>query len=285
MRWLLLKDLQLLRRSPLVTALLVIYPIVLAVLIGLAISRSPEKPRVAFLNQIPKSTGLSLGDTGGFSQEEARSRLCAKIECVTASSRAEVEQKVKDGDVLGGLILPPDFLSKLQGELTTNSSEPATVEVLVNQDDPLKAQIVDDRISSLLTQANLLLSTKITDVAVNYEQLLANGGEFEIPFLNQTVHILGLAALRADPPLRAEHPAAGAARPGRPGDRLRAPRAPEPRAREPAALLDPPADRGRQAGDRRQHPAARHLRRRGRRRGHAAVRHRAARLGLAGARA
>ncbi len=43
MRWLLLKDLQLLRRSPLVTALLVIYPIVLAVLIGLAISRSPRE--------------------------------------------------------------------------------------------------------------------------------------------------------------------------------------------------------------------------------------------------
>jgi hypothetical protein len=192
MRWLLVKDLQLLRRSPLVTALLVIYPIVLAVLIGLAISRSPEKPRVAFLNQIPASTGLSLGQTGGFSQEEARRRLCAKIECVTASNRAEVEQKVKDGDVLGGLILPPDFLSKLQAELTTNSSERATVEVLVNQDDPLKAQIVDDRITSLLNQANLLLSDKITDVAVNYEQLLANGGQFEIPFLNQTVHVLGL---------------------------------------------------------------------------------------------
>ena len=192
MRWLLLKDLQLLRRSPLVTALLVIYPIVLAVLIGLAISRSPEKPRVAFLNQIPASAGLSLGETGGFSQQEARQRICAKIECVSASSRAEVEQKVKDGDVLGGLILPPDFLSKLQAELTTNSSERATVEVLVNQDDPLKAQIVDDRISSLLNQANLLLSDKITDVAVNYEQLLANGGQFEIPFLNQTVHVLGL---------------------------------------------------------------------------------------------
>ena len=37
MRWLLLKDLQILRRSPLLTALLVIYPIVLAVLIGFAI--------------------------------------------------------------------------------------------------------------------------------------------------------------------------------------------------------------------------------------------------------
>jgi ABC-2 type transport system permease protein len=191
MRWLLVKDLQLLRRSPLVTGLLILYPIVLAVLIGLAISRGPEKPRVAFLNQIPTGTGLSLG-SGGFSQDEARRQLCAKIECVDASSRAEVEQKVKDGDVLGGLILPPDFISKLQAELSTNASEPATVDVIVNDDDPLKAQLVNDSISSLLTQANLLLSEKISGVAADYERILANGGEFTIPFLNQTVQILGL---------------------------------------------------------------------------------------------
>ena len=191
MRWLFVKDLQLLRRSPLVTGLLVIYPIVLAVLIGLAISRSPEKPRVAFLNEIPSGNGLQLG-SGGFSQDEAHRQLCSKIDCVDVSSRAEVEQKVKDGDVLGGLILPADFISKLQGELSTNSSEPATVDVIVNDDDPLKAQVVDDRIRSLLTQANLLLSQKISDVAGNYEQILANGGSFEIPFINQTVHILGL---------------------------------------------------------------------------------------------
>ena len=192
MRWLLVKDLQLLRRSPLVTGLLVIYPIVLAVLIGLAISRSPEKPRVAFLDQIPKGAGLNLGGTGGFSQQEAYRQLCGKIECVNVSSRDELEQKVKDGDVLGGLILPADFLTRLQSELSTNSSEPATVEVLVNEDDPLKAQVVDDRISSLLTKANLLLSDEIVDVASNYEKILADGGEFEIPFLNQTVRILGL---------------------------------------------------------------------------------------------
>jgi ABC-2 family transporter protein len=190
MRWLLLKDLQLLRRSPLVSALLVIYPIVLAVLIGLAISRSPEKPRVAFLNQIPEGEGLSL--TGGFSQEEAYRRICAKLECVPVSNRGEVEEKVKDGDVLGGLILPADFLTKLQAELSTSSSTPATVEVLVNEDNPLKAEVVDDRITSLLTEANLLLSERLTDVAVNYERILAQGGEFEIPFLNQTVQVLGL---------------------------------------------------------------------------------------------
>ena len=48
MRWLLLKDLQILKRSPLLTALLVIYPIVLAVLIGIAhfLSRGGASARV-----------------------------------------------------------------------------------------------------------------------------------------------------------------------------------------------------------------------------------------------
>ena len=194
MRWLFVKDLQLLRRSPLITGLLIVYPIVLAVLIGLAISRGPEKPRVAFLNQIPPGGGLDLGANGGFSQDEARRQLCAKIDCVDVSSRAEAVQKVKDGDVLGGLILPSDFIAKLEAELATNAAAPATVEVILNNDDPLKAQLVDDKISSLLTEANLVLSRKISDVAGQYEDILANGGDFTIPFLGQTVHILGLEA-------------------------------------------------------------------------------------------
>jgi len=192
MRWLLIKDLQLLRRSPLVTGLLIVYPIVLAVLIGLAISRSPEKPRVAFLNQIPPGTGLNLGSTGGFTQSQAYRQLCGRIECVPASTREEVEQKVKDGEVLGGLILLADFLVKLQAELSTNAFEPATVDVLINQDDPLKARLVNDRISSLLTEANLKLSQQISDVALSYQKILAKGGDFEVPFIGQTVHVLGL---------------------------------------------------------------------------------------------
>ena len=66
MRWLLLKDLQILRRSPLVTALLVIYPVVIAVLVGFALSRGPDKPRVAFLNEVPKgqrSTSAAASST------------------------------------------------------------------------------------------------------------------------------------------------------------------------------------------------------------------------------
>ena len=53
MRWLFLKDLQILRRSPLLVALLIVYPIVVALLLGFALSRGPEKPKVAFLNEVP----------------------------------------------------------------------------------------------------------------------------------------------------------------------------------------------------------------------------------------
>ena len=45
MRWLFLKDLQILRRSPLLAALLVIYPVTISLLVGAAVSGGPTKPR------------------------------------------------------------------------------------------------------------------------------------------------------------------------------------------------------------------------------------------------
>ena len=122
MRWLLVKDLQILRRSPLVAALLVIYPIVIAVLVGFALSRGPDKPRVAFLNEVPAGESLSLGKTQ-FDESSAREELCQRIECVEVSSRDEAVQKVKDGEVLAALILPRDLVDKLRAQLSTTDFE------------------------------------------------------------------------------------------------------------------------------------------------------------------
>jgi hypothetical protein len=202
MRWLLLKDLQILRRSPLLTALLVIYPIVLAVLIGFAISRSPDKPRVAFLNEIPPSESLEFGgDDGGFDQQEAFAELCSRVECVKASSRDDALDKVRDGEVLGALIVPEDFIDKLEAQLGGAGLESASVEVYVNEDDPVKARLVDDRISSLLTEANLILSDRISEGLLSYLDILVSGGEIDLPILGQRLDVLGLqqseAILRA----------------------------------------------------------------------------------------
>ena len=72
MRWLLLKDLQILRRSPLIVALLVAYPVALGVLIGFALSGDNSKPRVAFLNEVPDEQQFQIG--GGEERDRSRDR-------------------------------------------------------------------------------------------------------------------------------------------------------------------------------------------------------------------
>ena len=63
MRWLLLKDLQILRRSKLLVGLLVAYPIAIALLIGFALSSGPTSRAVAFLDEIPPGMGtIALGN-------------------------------------------------------------------------------------------------------------------------------------------------------------------------------------------------------------------------------
>ena len=188
MRWLLLKDLQILRRSPLLSALLVIYPIVIAVLIGLALSRGPDEPRVAVVDEVPIDATLSLGgqevDVLG-----ARSELCDRVKCVFVADRETAEEKVSSGEVLGALIIPADLLDQLRSLGGLTPQQPV-VEVLVNEEDPLKAQLVDDRIASVLADANLQLSQRVSEISVSYIDILLAGGSFD--FLGQTLEILGL---------------------------------------------------------------------------------------------
>jgi ABC-type transport system involved in cytochrome c biogenesis permease component len=191
MRWLLVKDLQILRRSPLVTALLVIYPILIAVLIGFALSRGPERPRVAFLNEVPEDTPFEIGGEE-FDVLGAREELGKRLDLVRVDDREEARELVEDGDVLGALILPEDLVDRLEG-LEAGALEPPRVEVLVNEEDPLKAQLVDDRISALLTEANLRISRAVSDVTLDYLDLLIEGGTVNLSILGGEIDILGLA--------------------------------------------------------------------------------------------
>ena len=188
--WVLGKDVRLLRRSPLTTALLVIYPILIAVLIGFALSRGPEKPRVAFVNEIPAEQEASVGGTD-FDKNSTRAELCSRIDCVDASSAEEARRLVADGEVIAALILPEDFVDQLRSLASLNPTQP-TVEVLVNEEDPIKAQLVDDRIKALVTEANLILSQAISEQAGSYLDLIVDGGEFSLPLLGGDVTILGL---------------------------------------------------------------------------------------------
>jgi ABC-2 type transport system permease protein len=62
--------------------------------------------------------------------------------------------------------------------------------VLVNEEDPVKAGLVDDRIDSLVTQANLRISKEVSRISGSYLTLLTEGGTFDL--LGQTIDVLGL---------------------------------------------------------------------------------------------
>jgi hypothetical protein len=187
-RWLLLKDLQILRRSPLQAVLLVAYPILIAVLVGFAISRGPEDPRVAFLNEVPPNTRIDVGG-GELPKANVKDRICQRVECIFVSDRREAEEKVESGDVLAALILPADLVNKINSLSTLTPGVPE-VEVLVNEENAVKAELVDDRITSLLAQANLAIARRIGAEGGRYLGLLVNGGQFTV--LGQTIQILGL---------------------------------------------------------------------------------------------
>ena len=190
MRWLLLKDLQILRRSPLQAVLLVAYPVLIAVLVGFAISRSPEKPRVAFLNEVPSSSRVSVGGQK-LRPLDVEGRICAKVECVQVKDRAEAEDEVSSGGVLAALILPANLVNKINSLSTLTPGVPK-VEVMVNQEDPVRAELVNDRITTLLTQANLEIARRIAGEGSRYLDLLINGGQFKV--IGQSIQILGLRA-------------------------------------------------------------------------------------------
>jgi ABC-2 type transport system permease protein len=191
MLWLLLKDLQILRRSPLQAVLLIAYPVLIALLIGFAISREPGKPSVALLNEIPQGARIAAGN-GKLPAVGVNDRICKQVECVDVGSRAQAEAKVRDGDVLAALILPSDLIDRLNSLSTLNPETPE-VDVIVNEENPLKARVVDDRITALLAQANLFVARQIAKEGGRYLDLIVEGGDFDV--LGQPVEILGLRAV------------------------------------------------------------------------------------------
>jgi ABC-2 type transport system permease protein len=196
MRFLLAKDLRILRRSPLLVALLVIYPIVIAVLIGLALSKGPDKPRVAIFNQLPPDAGaVSFGGTRVDPQDYAR-RLFQSIEPITVHSRAQAEQKVKDGEALAAIIVPPDLVRRLQQSIALSGADVRpTVEVLYNAEDPVKQQFVESTINSRVAELNRAVAGKVTQIAGSYIDILLRGGQFNL--LGKDFEILGLQKSKA----------------------------------------------------------------------------------------
>jgi ABC-type transport system involved in cytochrome c biogenesis permease component len=209
---LLRKDLRILRRSPLLVALLVLYPILVSALVGFAVNSGPSKPRVAVLNEIPESQQvIELGGQEVDVAKEAKP-LFDSIERVNVGDRDEAERRVREGDVLAAVIVPATLTDTLAAA-AQGSGGSAHVEVLYNAEDPAKKRYVENTIKARVQEANTALAKRFAAAGAGYIKVLASGGPLEI--VTVKIDVLGLgpaerilrdvrAALPKDAPERRE---------------------------------------------------------------------------------
>jgi ABC-type multidrug transport system permease subunit len=185
-RWLLRKDLLILRRSRLLVALLVIYPVAIALLIGLAISRSPSKPRVAIVDETPPGQTVQVGrervDVAQYAQH-----LFSQVQAVKTPTRAQAVDKVKSGDVLAAVVIPPDIAAKLSSGVRQGQLE------IIYNGDALQQSLVQSQLGSALAQANLGFSKRIQAAAVGVIDLLLTGGNLGV--LGAPSNLIGLSQI------------------------------------------------------------------------------------------
>lgn len=195
MRWLILKDLRILRRSPLTVALLILYPIVIAVLIGLALSGGPEKPRVAFANLVPADQSKFQVGSRTLDAADYASKLFDSVEPIRVKTREEAIAKVRSGAALGALVLPADAGDRLRRAISLTGGQPPTVEVYYNAEDPVKRRFVESTIRARLAEANDALSDVVLREAARYIDIVVRGGQVDLPLIG-SADILGLVRSR-----------------------------------------------------------------------------------------
>jgi ABC-2 type transport system permease protein len=188
-RWLLIKDLQILKRSPLLVGLLIVYPIAIALMIGFALSSPPGKPKVAFYNEVAPGQGkINFGDQQ-INVAQYASQLLQSVQPITVHSRDEAIAKVRDGEALAAVIIPADIPEQIQS-LVTNGVGTPTVQLFLSNKDPVQRQFADQAISQRLAEVEQAVSKQVLRVAVSDLQQVLNGGSVQI--LGQKVALLGL---------------------------------------------------------------------------------------------
>ena len=190
MRWLALKDLRILGRSPLLVATLLLYPAIVALLIGLSLSRGPDTPRVAVLNEVPVEDRTVAVGPASIDTERYANELFSAVDAVPVANRAEARRMVKNGEVIAAIIVPADIADRLESAINLSGGEAPQIDVIYNAGDPLKSNYVKSLIESKVADANRVLQTRLTEISAGYLDILLSGGSFAV--LGSDFEVLGL---------------------------------------------------------------------------------------------
>jgi len=166
---LLKKDLLVLRRSPLLLAALLAYPIVIALLVGLVAGYANAKPRVAWVDEEGLPAVVAVGGHR-FHIQTVIDDVAQQVTLVKEPTR-EAARDLSNGKVVATITVPDGFLS----ELGTTTSSP---QLILRTTSGGLSQRVTEQMQSLVYQLNRKLQSGFIAANLREVNLLEHGGKF-----------------------------------------------------------------------------------------------------------
>jgi ABC-type Na+ efflux pump permease subunit len=178
---LLKKDLLVLRRSPLLLALLVAYPLLIAALVGLVAVYGSAKPRVALVDEDGLPPRVEIG---GRSFDIARAlRRVSKDVTLVRLDEHEARRELVTGKVVAVVTVPPGFISQLKGMVVSPRLELQTARGGISSR-------VTQQVQALVYSLNQELQSAFIQSNLRYIDLIREGGSGV--FLGREFDLLGL---------------------------------------------------------------------------------------------
>jgi ABC-2 type transport system permease protein len=193
MRWLFGKDLRIMRRSPALIGTLVLYPIAIALLIGLAVSSPSGRPVVAVYDGVPKGEGTLLLGSRRLSIAKYERELYTAIQPLHASTPARALADVRAGRALAALIVPSDIEQQIQALITTGAGTP-TIRIVYNSRNPVEEALVKNALQPRLDDVQQAVADEVIAAVTDDLHKLEAGGT--ITAAGKSFKLLGFEGTR-----------------------------------------------------------------------------------------
>jgi ABC-2 type transport system permease protein len=175
------KDVLILWRSPLLLGLLLAYPLLIALLVGLVAGYANAKPRVALVDQDGLPRFVNVGGHR-FDVDRTIRRVSKDVDLVRLG-HDEAQRELRSGKVVAVLTVPPGFVATLQGMVSSPRLEVQTARGIISSR-------VDEQVQALVYGLNRQLQTAYIGADLGYVGLILHGGHGA--FLGREFTVLGL---------------------------------------------------------------------------------------------
>ncbi|MBM3664714.1 MAG: hypothetical protein FJW92_02830 [Actinobacteria bacterium] len=164
------KDLRVLGRSRGLLAVLIGYPIVIAILLAIALSGGDRRPSIAFVNLDSGSARTVQVGEERLSVDDYANRLEDDVDLVRLTPQ-QAEDALADGRVSAVLTVPEGFITDLQSGL-----KPPVLQLATNPRSPIEAQAIERNLESAVFRLNQALATAYVTQVLNLVDLIQKGG-------------------------------------------------------------------------------------------------------------